>query len=317
MAGSSVKPIYVLFGNDTFLRDENRKKIISQLVGDADPQVCVGVFEATADLAQVLDELRTMPFLAPRRVVIVRDADAFVSAYRESIEKYLESPAQCGSLVLMVSSWPKNTRLYKAVAKVGEAIDCSEPDVRDLPRWLQSAAAKRDKKISRDAAELMAEWVGANLSALDSEIEKLATYVGDRKTITANDVGELVAATAGPEAFELTNALTESDPSRAIKALSGMLTVRGEEFRTLGMIAWHLRRALQAKQMISAGKSPDSVLRSVRVFYNKPSFIAMLKRRPMKKMQADFRKLLYADLAMKSGTTPTAALQDLVVGLCS
>ncbi|MFW6062370.1 MAG: DNA polymerase III subunit delta, partial [Planctomycetota bacterium] len=118
MAGVKVeiKPIYVLHGNDQFLLDTWRKEIVSRLVGDADPQVCVTSFDASAELAEVLDELRTLPFLAPYRVVIVRDADAFVSAHRDALENYLDRPCQSASLVLMVSSFPKNTRLYKAVA---------------------------------------------------------------------------------------------------------------------------------------------------------------------------------------------------------
>ena len=317
MTNAPVKPIYVLHGTDTFLRDAHRQEVLAAVVGDADPQTCVATYDATAELAEVLDDLRTLPFLAPRRVVIIRDADAFVSAYRQQLETYLESPVETASLVLLVSSWPKNTRLYKAVDKIGQAVDCSPPEKGDARSWLNESAARRGKTIAGDAAELLAEWVGQDRASLDNEVEKLAIYVGDREAITLADVSALVTSTAGPTPFALSDALTAGNSSSALTALGDMLTVRGEEFRTLGMIAWHLRRVVRAQQMVVGGQSADAAMRAVRIFYNKPQFAQLLKRRPMAKLVRDFRRLLAADRAMKTGADATAALQQLVVGMCS
>ncbi len=317
MVQAEVKPIYVLFGSDVFLLDETRKSIVAQVIGESDPQTSVTPFDASAELADVLDELRTMPFLAPRRAVILSDADAFVSAYRESIEKYLESPSSCSTLILTVASWPKNTRLYKRVATIGKSVDCNSPDERKLISWVHKSAAKRDKKIAPDAAELLLAWRGADMAAIDSELEKLSLYAADRETITTEDVSTLVTATAGPAAFALTNAITSGNIRSALKALAGAITRRGEEFKMLGQIAWHLRKALQVQQQVQAGASPGQACKDARVFYQQREFLEMLRRRPIDVLQNDFRRLLAADLAMKSGTNATAALQQLVVGLCS
>ncbi|MFP4106271.1 MAG: DNA polymerase III subunit delta [Phycisphaerae bacterium] len=315
MAADGTKPVYVLYGNDGYLRDTHRKRIVDRIVGDADPQICVSTYDATAELAEVLDELRTLPFLAPHRVVIVHDADGFVSGNRAPLEKYLENPSANGTLVLIVSTWRSNTRLAKSVAKVGEAIACNEPDSHSLPTWIKDAVSNRGRKINNDAAELLAEWVGTDLAAINSEIEKLITYIGDRKTITVNDVGQLVTSSTGPAAFDLTNAITDGNVAAALTALGGMLNSRGDEFKTLGMLAWHLRRALAARQAMDAGKDPG---RSLRMPYQqKQKFLAMLKRRPLPKIQSDFRKLIDADIGMKSGSDPSTALQELVVSLCT
>lgn len=317
MAAGEIKPVYVLYGTDDFLRVEYRKRIISQIIGQADPQTSVTSLDATAELAEVLDDLRTVPFLAPRRAVIITDADAFVSAYRQQLEKYLDSPSATGSLILTVSSWPKNTRLAKLVAKIGEATDCSAPGQRDLLVWLTKSAAKRQKKIAPPAAQLLIQWRGEDLAALDGEMEKLSLYVGQRDQITTDDVSTLVTATAGPAAFALTNCITSGDIPGALKALAGSITRRGEEFKTLGMIAWHLRKAMQVQQGITRGTPASQACKAARVFFQQTQFVDMLKRRPLGVLQDDFRKLLAADLAMKTGTEPTAAMQQLVVGLCS
>lgn len=313
----ATKPVYVFHGDDAFLRDAAREEILSALLGEADPQLCVASFDATAELADVLDELRTIPFLAPHRVVIVRDADAFIAAFREELEKYLQSPSPTASLILMVSSWPKGTRLYKVVDKVGRVLDCSVSGKGDLGPFIRQAAQRRGKKIAPDAAELLAQWIGEDLAALDGEVEKLSLYAGEREVIEGGDVAAVVTATTGPADFALTNALTAGDARAALEALGGMLTRRGEEFKVLGQIGWHLRKVLRAQQLIAAGESPEAALSACRVFYGKREFLNLLRRRAGEAVRQDFRRMIRADLGMKSGVDASAALQRLVVELCT
>jgi len=314
--------VYVLFGGDAFLLDAARTEIVAAAIGDGDPQVAVTTFESDADLAAVLDELRTAPFLSPRRAVILRDADEFLAqkedtktSNREALEHYLENPSENSTLLLLTASWPKNTRLYKLIDKIGQAIDCSAPDARNLPSHIAAAAGRRGKKIQPDASQLLAAWVGADLAALEGEIEKLSLYAGDRPVITSEDVAKLVTASGGVEAFAITNAITAGDAAAALTCLGNMLTRRGEEFKVLGLIVWHLRRVLGTQQAIAAGKPARSAMPPM-PFAQQSAFAAMLQRRPLAKLQADFRRLIAADLAMKSGANAPAALQELVVQLC-
>ena len=305
----------MIHGKDAFLRDHHRRRIVDELVGQADRQLCVRSFEARAELVTVLDELRTLPLLAPCRVAIIADADEFVSAHRKGLEAYLLSPCGTGHLVLMVSSWPTTTRLYKRVQKVGQAVDCAVPDEQAVRRWLKNAVAKRGKAISPEAAEVLVESTGLDLAALDTEVDKLSTYAGRREQITVEDVSALVTATAGPAAFALADALITGQTSRALAVLDGLLTGVGEEFRTLGLIAWHLRRVIRAQALLQAGTPTAEVLRSCKVFRNKEAFLDLLKRRPISQVQRDFRRLILADVAMKSGAKPAVTMRGLVMVL--
>ncbi len=313
MAGGTIKPIYVLHGTDSFLRDGYRHQIVESIVGDGDPQLCVSSFEATAELAEVLDELRTPSFLAPCRVVIIRDADPFVTSYREQLEKYLGSPASNAALVLIVNTWNRAWRISKLAAKIGQTFDCSAASGAKLTEWIISAAKKRKVKIATQAAELLAQMIGQDLGAMDSEIEKLSLYVGDRKQIGVEDVEAIVTAAAGPAAFALTNAITAGDTGGAMKALAGMLTRRGEEFRVLGSIGWHLRRALTAREQMDSGRTVELRM----PYQQRQAFMSYLNRRGAVKFQSDFRRLISADLALKTGAKPDLALQMLLMGLCN
>ena len=309
--------MYVLHGDDSYLQAERRSRLVDCLIGDSDPQMALRTFEGDAELVDVLDELRTLPFLAPRRVVIVSNADDFVQKHRESIEKYFDNPADGGTLILILRSWKTNTRLHKKISGgIGEVISCSSPMGQELHSWVANQTKQYGKKINSDAIISLIATVGNNLSTLKEELEKLCAYTGDINTITSADIGEVVAGSTPPEAFALTEALTTGNTSEALNLLHGAMMVPGAEFMILGQIAWHVRRCLAGRQQLDATGSMSVALKAASAWKNKDDMARLLRERPLRLMQADMRSVLKADLGMKSGLEPVDVLQCLVATLC-
>src|SRR3954463_4763664 len=124
------KPIYALVGSDPFLQLQRLAEILKQFPGDVQR---IDLDGEKATLAQVLDEVRSFAMFGGAKLVVVRDADEFVSRFREQLEDYLEQPSTSGTLVLRMTSLPKNQRIYKAITKVGKVEECDPP--KDLARW--------------------------------------------------------------------------------------------------------------------------------------------------------------------------------------
>jgi DNA polymerase-3 subunit delta len=181
-----------------------------------------------------------------------------------------------------------------------------------MTRWIAAAARQRSCRIDADAVEMLAEWIGADLAALDSEIEKLSLYTLREKRITVEDIAAIVTSSAGPAAFGLTNAIAAGATAEALHELGKLLSRRGDEFMVLGQIGWHLRRALAAKGQLETGAAPKLAMPPSA----RNAFLSYLHRRPLERFRDDFRGLMRADLAAKSGTDPGVALQLLVVNLC-
>jgi len=191
-----------------------------------------------------------------------------------------------------VDSSPANTRLGKLARKVGQVIDCANLADSELPAWLGRAASALGKRISEDAARLLAGWVGNDLVRLESEMEKLALYAGGRRSISAEDVAAVVAASAGAAPFALVDAISSGRADEALRVLNTMLTRRGEEFRVLGLLAWHLRSG-RGRRRRPAGRTARR---------GAPA--------------GGFRRLLATDLALKTGADALPAMQALVMNLC-
>ena len=155
---------------------------------EADDEAAVSRFPGPqTELAGVLDELFTLPFFSRRRLVIVEEADTFVTKHRKDLEAYVQKPSASGTLLLQVKQWPATTNLAKLVEKVGLAIECTalpEKDTAKVVAWLtQYARSRCDAQLEQAAANLLVELVGLEVGILASEVEKLAVYAGDSKRI--------------------------------------------------------------------------------------------------------------------------------------
>ena len=122
MGREQTYPIYVIAGQDQYRRAEALKQLKHQLQG-AGPELGLAVYDGkTADVANVFDELQTLPFLSSHRPVIVDAADPFISQNRDRLERYFDQPASTGVLILVCDTWRKNTKLAKKLPKVGKLI---------------------------------------------------------------------------------------------------------------------------------------------------------------------------------------------------
>ncbi len=311
-----IKPVYVLYGPDGYLQVEHRRRIIDRLLGDADRTLSLREYEDVPELSVVLDDLRTLPFLAPHRVVVVRNAGGFLTKYRDKLQDYLDNPSSCGSLVLQVGEWRSNTNLAKKVAAVGEAIKCKRPDGTELVAWIKKRAAEAGKDIQGGAASSLAATAGDDLAGVAEEVEKLVCYVGQRKRITIDDVAAVSSPTVTPEAFALVNAIVRGDAAGALGWLNRAMNRRGDEMMILGQLAWHVRRTLHAGRLRDRGESESTVLKEAKAWGKMiQPFKKLLGKRDTGRLEADMRRVLETDLGMKTGHDPLASLQTLVVSL--
>src|SRR4051812_41696711 len=115
------KPVYALVGSDAFLQLQELARILREMPADVQRSDFDG---DSAELAQILDELRSFAMFGGDKLVTVRNADAFVTKYRTQLEEYVAEPSSSGVLVLRLNSLPGNQRIHKLIQKTGEVVPC-------------------------------------------------------------------------------------------------------------------------------------------------------------------------------------------------
>ena len=132
-----VRLVYAVFGDDSYLIRESIKALVCALFPGEESDAAISRFAgAQTTLAAVLDEVRTLPFFSRLRLVIVEEADPFISKYRKELESFVEHPRGSGILLFQSKQWLATAKLTKLVDKIGLAIDCSGPRESELAGWL-------------------------------------------------------------------------------------------------------------------------------------------------------------------------------------
>jgi DNA polymerase III subunit delta len=169
--------------------------------------------------------IQTPPMMADWRVVVVRDAHGLaVSATMRSIlESVVTAPPLGLALVLLADIGTSKAKIWNTVRKHATTVDFPRLSDADLPGWLMSWAREVGLTLEVDAARALGAAVGPDLAAAVREMEKLRDYLGDRTTITREDVLALVGTIPRQDRWEWIDIVAERRFERARAGLPVLL----------------------------------------------------------------------------------------------
>jgi len=323
-------PVCAIFGEEAFLKHEVLARLRREVLGGGDADLSFHVFEGpSATLPDVIKQLATIAmFGGGKRLVLVEQADEFVSRHRKDLEAYVARPKPTGVLVLDVKSWPSNTNLSKAVAEAGLAIRCSPPEGEQLTRWL-SARAERTHgvQLPSAAADMLLEMIGPELGLLDQELAKLALTAGPQGKITHEMVRQTAGSWRAKTVWEMLDAALDGDLRKALVQLDRLLLAGEEPIAVLGQISSSLRRLAAATRLVLAGEAAGrrvNLRDALRQTGIKSDYVLgkvepQLRRLGRHRGQRLYGWLLGADLELKGASqlAPRLILERLLIRLAA
>lgn len=252
--------------------------------------------------AGVMDDLQTLPFLSPLRVVVIRDADRFVSAHRDKLDEYFKKPLATGTLVLVLRSLPKTTRLYKSAASIGRVFECKRLNRQECIGRLLADAAAEGKKLAPGVAERLLEQIGPEYGLLKNELEKLCLYAGTRTAITMEDIDLLVGLSREEKVFAAMDAAAEGQFPHAVELWRQVLASDpAAEFKAVGGIAFKLRAWIQAQNMLAGGMPISTVAPKVMMWGRERVLQGLLQRQSGPRLRRLLAALAELDAQAKVG----------------
>jgi DNA polymerase-3 subunit delta len=313
--------VSVVFGDEAFLKQLAVRQLRTNVLEDHDAPFATFAGE-TVEWRDVADELSTVALFGGggRRLAIVEDADAFVRDNRARLEDYVEKPKSNSVLVLDVTNWQSNTRLYKAIDQNGLQIECRAPqkaigkrkvlDEGRMVKWLSSWSRQRhDAKLQRVAGELLLELVGPEFGLLDQELAKLALFAEPGGEITPEMVRDVVGGWRTQTIWELMDAACDGNAADALGQLDRLLQSGEQPVALFGQISWSLRRFAAAtriyQQAERVGRKPSVRQALEQAGFRKWPKEAMERaERQLRQLGREraarlYRWLLEADLALK------------------
>lgn len=254
------KPVYLLMGDEPYYPDLVCNAIVEHCIDpsekDFNELICYGA-DVTAD--QIITTARQFPMMAERQLVVVKDANQMKGF--EDLAIYCAEPLESTVLVLLLrgASADKRKALYKTVQKTGVVVE--SPLLRDyqVSGWISSYYASRGLEIEPEAAALLAESVGTDLSTIAVETDKLiqALPEGCRK-VSVEDIERNVGVSRRYSVFELTKELSLRNAPRALSIATRMGSAA--KFNMPGavsMLATHFIRILRYGVLLSRERYPS------------------------------------------------------------
>jgi DNA polymerase-3 subunit delta len=259
IASGDLDPVYLVLGDDALEKAE---------VADAFERVVDEglrafnidrLYGGEASLRQVIEAARTLPMMAPRRIVIVMRAERCLresqstAADLEAFEAYLADPQPHASLILVADDLDKRRRTTVRLLKVATVVTCGVVEsLADGERWVRRRVAAEGRSIEPAAARLLAARAGPDLTRLRSDVERLVLFAADQSSIGVSDVREIAGPAVAHDDWAVARAIERGQTANAMKELALVLDAGAAPYMVLGQLAWVVRTKLRADRLPAA-----------------------------------------------------------------
>ncbi len=306
--------IFAIIGEEFLLVKRSLDKLLAQRVSETTRDFNFDIFEGGELQAKsVIEAMQTLPMMAERRVILIKNAHELKKSEMEILETFLDKtfPSQSSEgndLIFVAAKSDSRFLFWQKLLKVAKVREYKPLDVREAPRWILEEAKLSGYTISQEAAEWMSEALGPSLAAIHSSLEKLYLLVGEKKEISLTDVESCITASSWKNIFDLTDAVGQKNLSQALILFQKMNEAGESPIACLALLARHFRILNKVKEGDSASV-PYRFLKDYQRQAQSLSFENLVKKR---------QALFQADWDLKSSPLKSEIIfEKLIMDLCS
>lgn len=217
-------PVYFLMGEEPYYIDEISRFVEENVLSESEKEFNQTVlYGKDTDLNTVISHAKRFPMMANHQVVVVREAqnmeqnsDRFGEKLNDFLS-YFENPQKTTILVFCYKYKKIDSRkkATKAIAKIGVLFESKKIYDSKVPDWISSYITKKGYKIEPVATQLLADYLGNDLSKIANEAEKLFISIKKEDKITPSKIEENIGISKDYNVFEFQKALGEKNNTKA------------------------------------------------------------------------------------------------------
>ncbi len=322
-------PVYLIYGSETFWRDRFleafREVVAGGPAGDFNFDLLDG---RETSLDTVLTLANTLPFLAERRLIILRDAAYFksrrtagdneeanpVASDEKKLLAYLELPNPQTTVVMVADEIDARKKTVKKIQENGGVIASAAPKGKALLQWISDRFKHYGVTVNSAGASCLSALVGDNLAQLDQEIDKIGCYLGPGGKAGEETIWMLVGKTAESSIFEMVDAIGNRRPETALEIMRELIKTNVPVPYLVAMVGRQWRLIRLARRQLDRGLNYDQALATIPAH----PFVAGKCLRQAGKFNATqleqaLIKLLDLDVALKTGRGDQALLLETYI----
>lgn len=294
--------VIFVFGEEDFLKD----RVLATLykMNGASEGLDFGIYYADEiKPREAVEQLDLMPFIAPKKIVVLKNIDIYKSEELKILASYTQNPAETSLLIMTATKPDMRLASYKTISANALGIECPSPrNTNDLSTWVKAEIKNRQMHFDNEALALFTQIVEFNYHTVENELEKLyLTTAG--KAVTRDTVLDCVGQSKAKNIFDLQNALGQKDMKKALTALNSMLDNQESVIYIIVMLTryftviWKISALLEKK--VGESEIVAKYLPEIPPFFRK-DYLAAGKKYPLKQIRKVFGALLKIDSDLKS-----------------
>ncbi len=318
LSRGEIRCAYLIAGEERLFRDEALEALRAAVLEGGPADFNFDRIDGdVASVPRLLDSVRSLPVLAPRRLVVLREpeprrggAQALTDAIVELVDELRGGDAGPASTVLVVTAAgiDRRARWVRAFQEPAVIVDCAPPrGARAVLTFVRDEARRQGLRLEPGVAELLAERVGARLLMLRNELAKAALTAGEDGRVTRAQVAAATGDVAEEPIWDLTDAIGEGRAADALSVLSKLLRSGAPPVVVLGSVANHFRKLARLRDGGRVAGHPFAIRKLEK----------QVSRYGSDQLLGCLRSIYETDAALKGqgALPPVLALERLVLNL--
>ena len=336
LAKGEFRRVYLLCGEQAYLRLQNRDKLVKALLGDGDAMNLSRYSGSDLSARDVIDMAQTLPFFADRRVVVIEKSGllnpksaarsvtgsktaAALAEEADRIADFVPQIPDTAAVVLVEENTDKRGRLYKAIAKsqkdgTGLILECTTPEEDDLRAWTSGIFRRSGFTIGGRTLALFLSYAGEDMMNIAGEAEKLCCYCLGQREITEQAVKAVCSPRIRDRIFDMIEAIALRDRKKALGIYMDLCALRTAPQVILTLMRRQFGQLVKIREL--SGKLPDSeIARQVGI----PPFVVTKKYKPALRMYKSeelldaLEECTRADYESKSGKIDAGMAVEMII----
>ena len=245
------KPVYLLYGTETYLKKLYKDKLKAAILGDSD-DMNYSYFEGKGvDTSKIIEISDTLPFFSEKRLILIENSGLFKS--QNNLADYIKSIPDTTHIIFVETEIDKRNRLFKAVKDVGTISEMNGMDEANLKLWIASLLNKDNKKITGESILYLLSKTGTDMENIQNEIEKLICYAYEREVITMEDIDAVCTTQISGKIFQMIDAIGSRKQNQALELYYDLLSLKEKPMSILFLITRQFNILMQVKNLSAQG----------------------------------------------------------------
>lgn len=250
IAEGKLNNIYLLYGEENYLRNQYRDKLMKALNPNEDTINVSSYLGKDISAGEIIDLAETMPFLSDRRVILIEDSGLFASGgVNEKLADYMKTVPETTFFVFSEENVDKRLKMYKAVNANGHCAEFGRQSSETLKVWVIKMLRNNGLQITGPAYAEFINRTGNDMLVIKSEIDKLISYAYGKDSVSISDVCAICTPKIEDKIFDMLDNIMVGRADLAMKQYGDLLELQEEPEHILYMIIRELRLMLHVKVM--------------------------------------------------------------------